>query len=105
MNRRCETRCGGFAFTTANIMSGRMMSPETGVGSGAGEIDASGGGEMVRIGDGGCTESPEASSLRSEVASVATNGRISAMGDSVIGETMTAGGGETALSSSSSSSG
>ena len=32
MKSRCDTRCGGFAFTTANIISGRITSPETGVG-------------------------------------------------------------------------
>jgi len=29
---RCDTKCDGFALTTAKIINGRMMSPETGVG-------------------------------------------------------------------------
>ena len=46
MNSKCETRCGGLAFTAAKIMRGKITSPDTGVG-------LAGGGEIVRRGEGG----------------------------------------------------
>lgn len=46
MYSRCETKCGGFAFTAAKIIKGRMTSPETGVGV------EGGGGDIVKRGEG-----------------------------------------------------
>ena len=92
------------AFTTAKIISGRMMSPDTGVVPGSRGAEDSGGGETVRMGDVDCAESAEASSLSNAVCSVIVKGFISATGESVIGETTTAGVGDVARSASSSSS-
>lgn len=96
-------------MTTAKIMSGRMMSPETGVGPGASDVsteDSGGGGETVKIGDRDVDDSEfreSWSGLRRALFLVGAMGCNSEAGDSLIEETTTAGGGETALSKSSSS--
>lgn len=85
------------------------MSPETSVGPAAGDIfadeESGGADETVKRGDGGSGESDGVEGLLMLGTNASLRERTScgsAAGDSVMGEIMTVGGGETALSTSSS---